>query len=721
MEKAKKKFDLNSLNPFKKIHFDKSKIAHKLILLAIILAFCVILEFFVFSLKDFMTNEDEYLQDFSPLLNDSTIELTKSKDFTYGFEFPGEGVYSIRIGSILSQDPKSQEQLAKDGITDIVKSPITLKVYGYDDKNEQKYWLLATHYIIPEDELTYQNIDMNMNTEPESTITLVFSGVTANTTIKEIIVNPSSGTVGLNPLRMLVFMFIGLLLWGSYVFDFNKEFFNVNKRSHMFVAVGTVVGCTFITLFLSCLVSANIVYPEYPLDNVSAYSPYVQQFDAFLKGQLNIDVPVPDALLALDNPYDNSLRGGISYLWDRAMYGGKYYSYFGIGPIINLYFPYYWLSGKVISDVVVTIFYATLATVATVLFILAYIILYKKRVRVSFIPISCVSVTLSSGLILMVKTLTSFYYIAVLGALAYLMMFLLFLLLAVNCKHKVWRPVFFGLSGLSYAFLFITRVNIALIGAIIVVPVLYFCLFKGKRGFSLDDDEAIVRTTKEKIIDFAALSSFVLIAMIFTFIYNYLRFESFFEFGASYQLTVSDISQNSFSFDKIPQMLYHTLFQPLNCRGNFPYFTPEAIGLGNYGGYVYVDSNFGLFAIPLCLGIFMAAFILKSKKKTPLAKALTVSVIISIIAVCFLNFYLGGVIYRYTTDMTLIACVSSVMFMISFNESIEETDGYSTAIFLEKAFMLCSAFICFMMLISYASPFNKYDAGLFKAVYQMFE
>ena len=721
MEKTKKTFKWENLNIFKKIHFDKSNIVHRLVLLGIILVLCVILEFFVFSFKAIMTDEDEYLQDFSPLLNDTTIELSKNKDYNYVFEYPGNGIYSIRIGSVLKQDPDSLAELKKDGITDVVKSPITLKVYGYDDKNENRFWLLATHYIIPEDEVTYQYIDMNLNTEPDTNITLAFSGVTANTVIEEIVINPSDGMTGINPFRMMIFMVIGLLFWGSYVFNFNRDLFDIKRRSHKAVAIGTLIGCVFITAYLSSLVRAPTDFPNYPLDNVAAYNPYVQQFDAFLKGQLHIDVPVPDALLQLDNPYDCTQRDGISYLWDRAMYDGKYYSYFGIGPIINIYLPFYMLTGTIIADVLVTTFYAIIATAATVLFILAYVIIYKKRVRVSFIPISCVSVTLSSGIILMVKTLTPFYYIAVLGALAYLMMFLLFLLLAVNCKHKIWRPVLFGLSGLSYAFLFITRLNIAVIGAIIVIPVIYFCIVKGKRGFSIDDDEAISRSTKEKIIDVACLGSFVLISIVFSLIYNYLRFDSFFEFGTNYQLTVSDVSQNGFSFDRIPQMMYHTLFQPLNISGNFPYFTPAAIGLGNYGGYVYIDSNFGLFAIPLCLGIFMAAFVLKSKKKTYLAKALTVSVLISIVLICFLNFYLGGATYRYTTDMTLIACVASVMFMISFNESIEGTDGYSVSVFLQKVFLLASAFVCFMMLISYAAPFNKYDAGLFKSVYQMFE
>ena len=58
----------------------------------------------------------------------------------------------------------------------------------------------------------------------------------------------------------------------------------------------------------------------YPLENgVNQYNPYVQQTDAFLKGQLHIDYKPSDELLALENPYDYSSRDGIYYLWDRAL------------------------------------------------------------------------------------------------------------------------------------------------------------------------------------------------------------------------------------------------------------------------------------------------------------------------------------------------------------------------------------------------------------------
>ena len=52
---------------------------------------------------------------------------------------------------------------------------------------------------------------------------------------------------------------------------------------------------------------------------MKSYNPYVQQFDAFQKGQLHIDVEPEQELLELANPYDPAQRQGIYYLWDRAL------------------------------------------------------------------------------------------------------------------------------------------------------------------------------------------------------------------------------------------------------------------------------------------------------------------------------------------------------------------------------------------------------------------
>ena len=63
--------------------------------------------------------------------------------------------------------------------------------------------------------------------------------------------------------------------------------------------------------------------------DVYSRDPYVQMFDALQKGQTALDIEPSESLKALDNPYDYSERdaNSVNFLWDRAYYKGKYYSY----------------------------------------------------------------------------------------------------------------------------------------------------------------------------------------------------------------------------------------------------------------------------------------------------------------------------------------------------------------------------------------------------------
>src|SRR5687767_12808729 len=61
--------------------------------------------------------------------------------------------------------------------------------------------------------------------------------------------------------------------------------------------------------------------------------------DGYLAGQLHMKVAVPPELAQLENPYDPAKRGGLG-LHDTSFYRGKYYLYFGVGPIVTVMMPF---------------------------------------------------------------------------------------------------------------------------------------------------------------------------------------------------------------------------------------------------------------------------------------------------------------------------------------------------------------------------------------------
>ena len=66
--------------------------------------------------------------------------------------------------------------------------------------------------------------------------------------------------------------------------------------------------------------------------------------DAFEKGQSELIYEPTPELLALENPYDWSQRDGIEYSWDHLLFEDKYYSYYGIAPVLLLFLPYHMIT-----------------------------------------------------------------------------------------------------------------------------------------------------------------------------------------------------------------------------------------------------------------------------------------------------------------------------------------------------------------------------------------
>lgn len=101
----------------------------------------------------------------------------------------------------------------------------------------------------------------------------------------------------------------------------------------------------------------------------------MQQFDAWMKGQANLDLNPDIYLKEIKNPYDKTERTYVDehgeylhtytgldvqlpYWWDHAYYNGKFYCYFGPAVLLTFYFPFYFLTGKLPSNFLVTTVFA---------------------------------------------------------------------------------------------------------------------------------------------------------------------------------------------------------------------------------------------------------------------------------------------------------------------------------------------------------------------------
>jgi hypothetical protein len=67
--------------------------------------------------------------------------------------------------------------------------------------------------------------------------------------------------------------------------------------------------------------------------------------DGFLDGHLYMKIEVPEELLKLADPYNPTTRPPGIALHDATMYQGRYYIYFGVGPVVTLVLPFRVLTG----------------------------------------------------------------------------------------------------------------------------------------------------------------------------------------------------------------------------------------------------------------------------------------------------------------------------------------------------------------------------------------
>ena len=191
--------------------------------------------------------------------------------------------------------------------------------------------------------------------------------------------------------------------------------------------------------------------------------------------------------------------------------------------------------------------------------------------------------------------------------------------------------------------------------------------------------------------------------------YNAARFGSPLEFGAVYQLTVSDIHANTLRLSNLPSAIYHYFLQAPKSKTSFPFFETGFNGLENYGSYVYTVIGFGALTLPVILfGILLQpqAFGRRTKEMNDryrrwfLAICLAMSVLLS-----WADFCLGGFITHYVFD---------IMPLMTFAAMIGIFRGCSEPSVHKTRYMLSGASMALTMVFLFGQLFNWNDGTIMK-------
>jgi len=481
-----------------------------------------------------------------------------------------------------------------------------------------------------------------------------------NIAIKQVELNKKIPMV-MMPIRMVIVFGISLLLLClrhtefrekiSYVcFDYLYDKANFRQRIGFAMLICSMLVFNFLASYNSCNgFSDNELNKWFKL-----YSHHMT--DALLKKQLHLDIEVPQALLELERPNDYMYRErhGIflnylgkndgdknSVLGDYTYYKGKYYSYFGMVPVILLFAPYKLITGNYLPTSMGILLFGSVATVLLMLLWKQIAQNHLKQLPYFFFLIGGATLYASS-LISMNLGYSSFHLIPQHSALAFVILGVMALLQA---KEKLSIKCLI-ISSLSFALGVGCRPT-ALFWSILI-PVM---LWDKRREMNVSKVLAI-------IVPFAIVGS--ILAW-----YNYARFDSPFSFGHEYMFHgFNSSTSNSIvgSIHSVIREILFTLFYPPNIDLIFPFVMVKKSGLPLADiSFIYFPSMIGIFCFPVMW------FLLYIRKVSILRNFIFAGIFISLLNMVQLAL-LNYIDHRYNMDFSWILAIGALICAFQLQE-----------------------------------------------------
>ena len=584
--------------------------------------------------------------------------------------------------------------LSFDGAGSVTLHPDT-KVYNVRLDSIGSGYVTVTSYIIDENTTdtfykagkSYVNAkDISIGIKSAGVakaIKLDFDSDAARMKVTRIWIN-CTDAFSFNLLRFALLTVVFAAVVAFWFLGYNEKVFSASKAK-LLIAVASILCLP--QLLLGSVKEMD--FDPYPFKkSVNEYSCYQQQADAFLKGQLDLDIDFDtEELEKLENPYDyyarktENLRTGT--IWDRAYYNGKFYSYFGVVPVLLCYVPICLITGYMPGDGIVSALLTAYAIAAMICALIGMAKYFKlKTSTTSFflaIPTLC-----TASLVYVLNVHPSMYYSAVISGIAFLALTLFFSFMAGCEERTVRRRVYLVLAGVSAVLVVGSRPNL-IVFVLMLVP-LYLHLFFGEK-----------RRVSAKIFDFVSVAIPVLAGAAAIMWYNAARFSSPLDFGSSYQITFADMSYQGIEFFKFFPALYHYFIQPPAFTGCFPYIDIASNDLGVYRGYHYIFGSVGALSFPVTWGVFGSGV---SSKGDKVKKYTLICAVAAAVIVAFADFCMAGVHIRYMGDIMFPLALVGIFVLLDLVGKAMDTP-YAAAVRRICTFMfVCSFFVGFALLFA---------------------
>jgi len=486
-----------------------------------------------------------------------------------------------------------------------------------------------------------------------SNLSIVFAE--NNIAIKQVELNKEIPIV-IMPIRLLIVFGILFLLiclknaeirekisW--FCFDYMYDKANFRQRAGFAVLICSMIVFNFLVSYSVYGFRDNELAAEW----IKMYSHHMT--DALLKKQLHLDIEVPKALLSAERPYDNiyRLQHGMffsdSILGDHTYYKGKYYSYFGMVPVIILFAPYKLITGDYLPTSMGAFLLASIATILLMLLWKQIAQDYLKNLPYFFFLIGTMTLYACSLILINLTVASDFHIIAQYSGLTFVILGVMALL---QTKENLSTKLLV-ISSLSFALAVACRPS-ALFWSIFIPIVLW------------DKRKELINVSRYLL---AIIIPFVIVGSILAW-YNYARFDSPFEFGNAYMIADMNVGMaNQIGIvGKIHfavKTFLFVLFNPLNLNLTFPFVSATMSYVPTTNRFPIYGAIVGIFCFPIMWFLFYA------NKINILRNFIFAGIFISLLNIVLSAFQ--AIVWRYSMDFSWIIALGALICVFQLREN----------------------------------------------------
>ena len=481
--------------------------------------------------------------------------------------------------------------------------------------------------------------------------------------VSGITVNPHIGfsfdIARMTAMAMLLVMVVALRPSSSlYRIRLTERFAIRDRQLWTLISVGVVeIGLIAAVWHLGGGRNAALAWPDQIFAFKTDYDQYARLGDALIHGRTYLDLPVPDSLSDMANPYDPDLRalatddGRNPIYWDHAFYNGRYYSYFGVVPAVLFYIPYQLLTGRWLTTTWAVLLLGVLVEILMMVLVVQVVRTYFPKTSLGSVILAILMMNLGSSVYYQVFT-ANFYSVPGLTSLG--LTFAALSLWLCAKRHRLSRGLI-ACGSLCMALNLGSRPQFIL-AAVLALPIFWKELVHDRLFLS-------ARSIGN---DIAAFAPFIAV-FIPLLAYNKLRFDGWFDFGASYNLTGFDMNRTVFPLRNILLLIYYFLFQPMTITGVFPFVGKTATPLPVWSPVEPTPG--GLFMLcPYLLLVGLLPVLLRGRDLFPHRLLVAFCAVLAGV-ILLVDAFSCGLAWRYYLDFAWLICMMALFALFGFERA----------------------------------------------------